>query len=156
MMCNALQQNFASPRNMEVREVSMPACSRSSRTFVLVGLHCSPQSFLGTTTAHSIPLADARKLTFFCREQTYTRSSTPPLPHFSANSFWRCVWLEPCSKVVDGQVQGSSVVPQCRLTSNCRIFFADGGITQLIERLIGEESSQVLLWPVRRSTLRGR
>ena len=55
----------------------------------------------------------------------------------------------------------SSAMPLCRLTSRCRIFFpsvsetADGGIIEFIDRNIGE-SSQVLLWPKRHSTVRGR
>ena len=81
----------------------------------------------------------------FCGEQTCTRSSAPLLQHLSANSFGRCVWPRPCNKVVEGQVRG--VVCDAAVHADIQVqdlFFRR--ITQLIERNIGEESSQVLLW----------
>ena len=82
------------------------------------------------------------------------RSSSPLPPHFSANSLGRCVWPQPCSKVVDGQVRGvvCDAAAQADIQVQDLVFLpsvsetADGGITQLMERNIGEESSQVLLW----------
>ena len=160
MRCSVLQHSFASSRNREICEGSKPTCSHSSRTYVWAGLHHPPQSLLGTATAHSIPLAD--KLTFLCGEQTCTRSSAPLLPHFSANSFGRCVWAQQCIKVVEGQVRGVVCGAAVQVDIPVQDLFlssvsetADGGITQLMERNIGEESSQVLLWPGH-STVRGR
>ena len=113
MRSSVLQHSFASSRKNDVRESSKPTCSYSSRTHVWAGLHYSPDSFLGATTAHSIPHADARKLTFLCGEQTCMRSSAPLLPHLSANSLGRCVWPQPCSKVVEGPCSRSRLRCRC-------------------------------------------
>ena len=97
-----------------IREGSKPTCSYSSRTHVWAGLHYSPDSFLGATTAHStshMPMHGS--LRSFCGEQTCTmRSSAPLLPHYSANSLGRCVWPQPSHQDCGDQVQG--VVRGCR------------------------------------------
>ena len=81
------------------------------------------------------------------------RARGVPLLFFS--TFWQTVLgvvsgLNFAARLSKARFEESSVVPLCRLTSKCWIFFlflpnvsetADGGITQLIERSIGEESS---------------
>ena len=104
----------------------------SSHTYVWAGLHDSPPSFLGTTTAHSIPLADARMLTSLCGEQTCMRSSAPLHPHFAVNSLWCCVAPQPCSKVEKGQVRGVVCDATAEADIQVQDFFCRSSVRQLM------------------------
>ena len=150
-----LQRSFESSRNREVREglctnlQSLMSHSRFGwRSPLSTELSWNYDGSLHPTSRYSeahVPLRETHV------HEEFRSSSSAPF----GKQFGRCVWPQPCSKVVEGQIRG--VVCDAAVQADIQVqdlFFCR--ITQLTERYIGEESSQMLLWPAWHSTVRGR
>ena len=158
MSCSVLQHSFARSLSNEVRQGSFPTNLQSLKSHFRLGW----TSLLSTVLSwfYDGPLHPTCR----CTEARFLLRGTNVHEEFLSSSsanFWQTVLgvvsgPQPCNKVVEGQVRG--VVCSAPVQADIQVLdllfhfwpsvseTADGGITQLIERNIGQESCQVLLW----------